>query len=140
MALELHGRVAASGVLIYRAIPSEAGVLLKVLAATNQPVAHRLDNVLLPENTIGNLVMELNREIVINDTLTHPLVKDSGAVSIMGIMAYIGVPARLDGRPFGGVSVVDQHRRHWTEAEVLATRVAAAQLEALALERRNAMP
>lgn len=137
IAYALHKRVQPSGVVIYGAIPSDKGVLLAVLAATNQPVGHSLERILAPEDTIGSLVVEMNRELVIYDTLMHPLLKDSGAVSRMGIMAYIGVPCCLDGEPVGGISVVDAHRRHWNATEIMAARETAARLEALADLRRQ---
>ncbi|WP_434286702.1 GAF domain-containing protein [Celeribacter sp. SCSIO 80788] len=135
----LHAQIAPSGVLVYRAQPSDAGIQLEVLANTNHPMGRSLERVLMPEHTIGHLVVDLGREIVVDDTLVHPLIKDTGAVSVMGIMAYIGVPCRFQGGVFGGISAVDTHRRHWGHEEVQAVRDSASALERLAKERHGGL-
>ncbi|PTQ74538.1 GAF domain-containing protein [Celeribacter persicus] len=139
IAFDLHSQIAPSGVLIYRALPSEVGTQLEVLSNTDHPVGLQLDRVLPPENTIGHLVVDLDRELVIDDTLVHPLVKDTGAVTVMGIMAYVGVPCRFRGRPFGGISAVATHRRSWSHEEVQAVRDSARALERLAIERHGGL-
>lgn len=134
LAFQLQHAINPSGVVIYRARAGGVAPTLEVLANTNHPVDRKLDTFLEPRVTIGHLVIEMNHELIIDDTLTHPLVKGSGAIKVMGIMAYIGVPYRLSGQAIGGVSVVHQHRRNWTEAEIEAVRAVARQLDRVAAE------
>ncbi|WP_066708998.1 GAF domain-containing protein [Celeribacter ethanolicus] len=139
IAFSLHAQIAPSGVLAFRALPTASGTQLEVLANTDHPVGRQLERVLMPENTIGHLVVDLAREIVSDDTLVHPLIKDTGAVSVMGIMAYIGVPCRFRGQVFGGISAVDSHRRHWSHEEVQFVRDSARALECLAKARHGGL-
>ncbi|MBU0642532.1 MAG: GAF domain-containing protein [Alphaproteobacteria bacterium] len=134
-AQQLHDDIQPSGVVIFRARTGEAAPTLEVLANTNHPVGRKLDILLVPRLTIGHLVIEMNHELIIDDTLSHPLVKDSDAVTEMGIMAYIGVPYRLNGQAVGGVSVVHQHRRQWASEHIQAVRDVARQLDSIVADR-----
>lgn len=135
LAFQLHDMIRPSGVVFYRARYDGGKTLLEVLANTSMPVNQTLDRILMPDNTIGHLVVEMGQEIVIDDTLTHPLVRDSGAVHNMGIMAYLGVPCRLNGEVIGGISAVHQHRRNWSQSDIDAARWAARNYEAVARDR-----
>jgi PAS domain S-box-containing protein len=67
--------------------------------------------------------------LVISDAREHPLVKDNGAVSGLGVIAYAGVPLVLSGgQVLGSFCVVDDKPRQWTaeELEILTTLAAAA--------------
>ncbi|WP_417264214.1 GAF domain-containing protein [Celeribacter sp.] len=132
LAFQLHDMIRPSGVVFYRARQDGGKTLLEVLANTSTPVNQPLERILMPDNTIGHLVVEMGQEIVIDDTLTHPLVQDSGAVQTMGIMAYLGVPCRLGGEVIGGISAVHQHRRHWSASDIDAARWAARAYEVIA--------
>ncbi|WP_460273312.1 GAF domain-containing protein [Celeribacter sp. ULVN23_4] len=139
IASDLHGLIQPSGVGIFRAVSGDSGSILKVFTHTGKLVGAEIEQTMISGNTIGNLVVETNHEIIVDDTLVHPLFKDSAAVSQMGIMAYIGVPCRIDGVAFGGISAVNQHRRQWTSEEVQAVRDSAVLVERLALQRLNAL-
>lgn len=135
LAFELHDIVRPSGVVFYRARHEGGQTLLEVLANTSTPVNQPLERLLIPDKTIGHLVVEMGQEIVIDDTLMHPLVRDSGAVHCMGIMAYLGVPCRLNGEVIGGISAVHQHRRSWSQSDIDAARWAARSYELIAQDR-----
>lgn len=131
-AQKLHDTIAPSGVVIYRARAGEVAPVLEVLVNTNHPVGRTLGTFIVPRLSIGHLVVEMNRELIIDDTLIHPLLKGSAAVTEMGIMAYIGVPYRVEGQVVGGISVVHQHRRQWANEHIQAVRDVARHLEHMA--------
>jgi EAL domain-containing protein (putative c-di-GMP-specific phosphodiesterase class I) len=63
-------------------------------------------------------VVTTDGPLVISDALQHPLVRDNGAVTGLGVAAYLGVPVHgAAGRPIGALCVVDTMPRAWTPAD-----------------------
>jgi PAS domain S-box-containing protein len=85
------------------------------------------------------------KPLVINDAREHPLVKDNGAVSDLGVIAYAGVPlTTAEGQVLGSFCVIDNQPRRWTDddLEILHTLAASAvgelELRCLLRDRRSA--
>ncbi|SEK17518.1 GAF domain-containing protein [Pacificibacter marinus] len=120
--------VQSSGVVVWVSKPGG----LHIVAHSGKPVQRPLDRVLQPRHTIGHLVTDMDRMLVCDDTLSHPLLAKSGAVREMGIMAYIGVPFHVGQAAVGGISAVHQHARRWDEADITCVKEAARRLSDLA--------
>lgn len=88
------------------------------LAATRQNSA---------EASYCQYVVALDDVLVVNDSLTDPLVHAHPATTEGGVRAYLGVPLRLDGQCLGSFCVVDVRPRRWSDDDLI-------QLEALADE------
>ena len=85
------------------------------------------------------------KPLIISDARQHPLVKDNGAVSDLGVVAYAGVPLALSGgKVLGSFCAIDDKPRRWTddELDILKTLAAAAvgelELRLALCERREA--
>jgi signal transduction histidine kinase len=64
-------------------------------------------------------VVTTDDDLVITDAATDERVKDSPAVSEMGVRAYLGVPLRAPGgETLGSLCAVDNHPREWTPRDV----------------------
>ncbi len=56
--------------------------------------------------------------LVIDDARTHPLVRDNGGVTDLGVGAYLGVPVRSpSGHVLGSLCAIDLEARSWTSAD-----------------------
>ena len=130
LANDVYTKVKPSGVVVWLM----KGKDLHVIGHINKPIERDLDRVLSPKYTIGHMVFEINKTLVIDDALSHPLVGKSGAVEHMGIMAYLGTPFHLNGVPIGGISAVYQHAHRWENEDVKVIEVAAQALSQLASE------
>jgi hypothetical protein len=62
-------------------------------------------------------VIASNGLIAIADAAQHPLVRENGAVTSLGVAAYLGVPVRIGGKAIGALCVVDVEPRAWSHAE-----------------------
>jgi PAS domain S-box-containing protein len=57
--------------------------------------------------------------LVISDAREHPLVRDSLAISELGVVAYAGIPIQSsDGHVLGSFCAIDTKPHEWTESEV----------------------
>ena len=57
--------------------------------------------------------------LVIDDALSHPLVRGNRAVSEIGIAAYIGAPLHVQrGEAIGAVCALEFRQRRWTEDDI----------------------
>lgn len=56
--------------------------------------------------------------LLVDDASLHPLVKDNPAIGEFQVQAYLGVPLRLEGKPFGSLCVIDHAPRHWQSEDV----------------------
>ncbi len=64
-------------------------------------------------------VVSSQADLIVGDAREHPLVKDNGAISDLGIIAYAGVPLTGDdGWTLGAFCAVDVAPRVWTESEI----------------------
>ena len=65
--------------------------------------------------------------LVINNTITHPLLRENRAFAELNIVSYMGAPIHLDQSdvPTGALCAVDQHERRWNEDEIAILVIAA---------------
>lgn len=69
--------------------------------------------------------------LVIEDARIHPLVRDNGAVSDLGVVAYVGVPIILsDEHALGSLCAIDTTPRVWTADEIASLQDLAVMLVA----------
>lgn len=127
IAQNLHEKVTPSGVVVWYLV----GESLHVVAHTSSPIDRPMDKVIQPKMSLGHLVCESDKTLVFDDTLSHPLLKDSTAVTVYGVMAYMGAPFYNAGRVVGGISAIHQHARRWSNADVNHLEMAAADLSRL---------
>jgi PAS domain S-box-containing protein len=89
-------------------------------------------------------VVESGEPLILQDTRTHPLTRDKGAVRELGIAAYAGAPVTTrDGHVLGALCAMDRVPRVWTlrDVESLTTLAASASAEVelrLLTERHSA--
>lgn len=68
--------------------------------------------------------------LVVDDARSHPLVRENGGVTDMGVGAYLGVPVRdPDGQVLGSLCAIDTEARSWTEDERTSIESLAASVE-----------
>ena len=66
-------------------------------------------------HSIGVHVVELNKLLVIEDTLRHPLVHNCPIIADLSVYAYMGYPIHgTEGRAIGSVCIIQNSVRHWT--------------------------
>lgn len=71
------------------------------------------------EHTICQHVVASGEPLLISDARTHPLVRDSLTVTVLGVVAYAGFPLTTsDGRTLGTFCAIDGLPRAWTPEEV----------------------
>ena len=75
-------------------------------------------------------VVSRNAPLVIDDARTHPLVRDNGGVTDLGVGAYLGVPVRSgDGHVLGSLCAIDLEPRAWTAEDQASVVALAASVE-----------
>lgn len=126
----VHNEVHSSSVAIWLM----KGEDLHVICLIDGLIGREAGRILPPKYTIGHMVFDMNKTLVIDDTLSHPLVGKTGAVEDMGIMAYIGTPFHLNEVAVGGISALHHHARRWDEADVNAVEAGAHSMSQLALD------
>jgi GAF domain-containing protein len=63
-------------------------------------------------------VKRTGRPLVVNDARRHDLVKENLAISVLGVIAYLGVPIiGADDTPIGALCVIESKPRIWTDKE-----------------------
>ena len=74
--------------------------------------------------------------LIVPDARLDPRVSDNPAIPDLGVIAYAGMPIRLEGETLGAFCAIDSRPRAWTDAElaVLADLTAAVESE-IALDR-----
>lgn len=120
--------LAPSGVVVWYL----KGEFIHMIAHTNSPIDRPMKRIMSRQNSVGHLVCEMNKTLVLDDTLSHPLMKTSNVVLTYGVMAYLGTPFHLGAVPVGGISVVHQHPRRWDDSDVACLEDAAQQMSDLA--------
>jgi GAF domain-containing protein len=88
-----------------------------------EPIAATRENT--PEASYCQYVVALDDVLVVNDSLTDPLVLDHPATTDGGVRAYLGVPLRRDGYCIGSMCVVDERPRDWSDDDLDALRALA---------------
>ena len=95
--------------------------------------------------SICALVAQIGEPLILEDARLHPLVKDRGIVTELGIVAYAGAPITTrDGHVLGALCVMDHAPRVWSplDVQVLVTLAASASTEVALrlLTQRRAIP
>ncbi|MDB6064056.1 MAG: hypothetical protein JWR26_264 [Pedosphaera sp.] len=71
-------------------------------------------------------VVANSEPLIINDARLHPVLRDSPGIQELGIVAYLGIPLRLEsGEVIGSFCVIDSNPRAWSEEEVQTLTVLA---------------
>jgi len=85
----------------------------------------------LTGRTFCHYTVALDEMVVIEDTLSHAFTRAVPTVGSLGIRAYVGVPLRVDGQPYGSFCVADTEPRQWAAValETLAMMALAAERE-----------
>jgi len=64
-------------------------------------------------------VVAYREPFVVNDSRTHPLVSDNGAVELLHVIAYAGIPITAqNGEVLGSMCVIDHKPREWTKEQL----------------------
>lgn len=80
-------------------------------------------------HSICQHVVAMDFPLVVDDALAHPLIRNNGAVTELGIAAYLGAPLHYDRiRARGSLCAVDMHRRRWSRDDVSTVLNAARQI------------
>ncbi len=137
VAMRLQSEFQPSGVVIFTATESAGPPLMDVVAITAPPIGYTVEDFTRPRMTISQIMVEINHELIIDDTLVHPLVRSGEVETTMGVMAFLGVPVRYKGAAVGGVSAIHQTRRSWNTDEIYAVRRAAASMGDVFAKRRK---
>ncbi|QCO58094.1 GAF domain-containing protein (plasmid) [Pseudorhodobacter turbinis] len=70
--------------------------------------------------------------LIIDDTITHPLLRDSLAFQDLGIVAYLGVPVHAhEGKTTGVFCAVELKQRRWSARDIEIITQAAQHAERL---------
>jgi len=71
-------------------------------------------------------VVASSKPLIINDARLHPVLRDNPGIQELGIVAYLGIPLRLEsGEVLGSFCVIDSEPRIWSEEEVQTLTVLA---------------
>ncbi|CCE03056.1 HWE histidine kinase domain-containing protein [Bradyrhizobium sp. STM 3809] len=78
--------------------------------------------------------------LVVSDATVHPLVKDNLAIPILGVIAYLGVPLKLqNGEVIGALCAIDHEPRPWSEDDIAQiTELSEIVMDEIALRAENA--
>jgi hypothetical protein len=102
---------------------AEVGVPEPVATARETPLSH----------SFCQWVVSAREDLVVNDTRRHPLLQSNGATVDLGVVAYAGVPLRVETQePIGSFCAIDMKPREWDARELRALHDAAAVVEGLA--------
>lgn len=83
-------------------------------------------------------VVTADTPMAVSDARLHPLLSTNGAVSDMGVVAYLGVPIHApDGHVIGSLCAIDKVARDWDEAQLAALGDLAAIIETELRLRRS---
>ncbi|MFI1987764.1 PAS domain S-box protein [Actinoplanes sp. NPDC020271] len=63
-------------------------------------------------------VVNDDRPLVVTDAREHPLVRDNPAVDEIGVVAYAGMPIRVDGQTLGSFCAIHDTPREWSEHDL----------------------
>ncbi|MDQ8044644.1 MAG: EAL domain-containing protein [Solirubrobacteraceae bacterium] len=100
-----------------------------------EPVDELMDTPL--SHSFCQHVVRSGTQFVVPDARLNPLTADNGSIKDSGILAYAGVPIRLnDGECVGAFCACDLEPREWTEDELVTLRdLAAVAVDVLELHR-----
>jgi PAS domain S-box-containing protein len=82
-------------------------------------------------------VVESEKPLLITNATEDPLVSDNPAVTELNVVAYAGIPIRIQGRVVGAFCAIDVKPREWAEVDVKSLTDLAAVVEGLIEEKLN---
>ena len=91
-----------------------------------------------PSHSLCQHVVGSGAPLVVDDAASHPLVRENGAVTELGVGAYLGVPVRTpSGQVVGSLCAIDFRPREWSAEDQTALETLAASVEGeIALRQR----
>jgi CheY-like chemotaxis protein len=108
---------------------AQVGVPEPIATAQQTPLSH----------SFCQWVVTAHEELVVSDARKHPVLRTNGATVEMGIVAYAGVPLRMDAREtMGSFCAIDRKPRDWDARELRALRDAGDVIEGLTVLRQAA--
>ena len=108
---------------------AQVGVPEPIATAQQTPLSH----------SFCQWVVTANEELVVDDARRHPVLRTNGATLEMGIVAYAGVPLRMDEREtIGSFCAIDRRPRHWDARQLRALRDAGDVIEGLTVLHQSA--
>lgn len=106
---------------------AQVGVPEPIATARQTPLSH----------SFCQWVVTAHEELVVSDARKHPVLRTNGATVEMGIVAYAGVPLRMEAREtMGSFCAVDRKPRQWDARELRALRDAGDVVEGLTALRQ----
>lgn len=63
-------------------------------------------------------VVDGDQPLVVTDAREHPLVKDNLAITEIGVIAYAGMPIRVDGQTLGAFCAIDGSPHEWSAEDL----------------------
>ncbi|SLN45493.1 GAF domain protein [Aquimixticola soesokkakensis] len=122
-----------------------ADVLLTRVEEPTQIILARANpqGALIPESidySICQHVKAMDFPLVVDDALSHPLVRLNRSVVECGLLSYIGAPVHFsrDGLPSGAVCAYEHRPRRWSDTDISMIVAAAGQLDQLFAARQLA--
>ena len=67
-------------------------------------------------------VVATGEPLVVRDARLDPILGDNLAIPDIGVVAYLGIPVRVDGHVIGSFCAIDGEPRDWTEGDVATMR------------------
>ena len=114
--------IRCAGVLVTRVtnqnqtILANSGLRLPAKFASSTPLSH----------SICQHVVAMDFPLVIDDTITHPLLQSNLAFDELRIAAYLGAPVHArSGKPVGAICALELRQRRWSQADIEAIKCAA---------------
>ncbi|MEM0936150.1 MAG: GAF domain-containing protein [Pseudomonadota bacterium] len=102
-----------------------------ILAKSGAPIEPGEAQIQPAEYSLCRFTADGRAKLVIEDAVTHPLVRDSKAVLDHGVAAYLGVPVFVSPDVAAIICAVADQRHAWSKAEVEAIDTAARQAAAV---------
>lgn len=115
LVVTVHRNLEAATVLLTRVTEQHQSVLAHA--------GHALPDWFLDEAPLDFSICQhsaaMDFPLVIDDALTHPLMRGNRAVSELNVAAYIGAPVHVPpGTPIGAICALEFHQRRWSENDV----------------------
>jgi GAF domain-containing protein len=112
-----------TAILITKVTQSRQYVL--AVGGFNLPEIYRVSMPL--DLSICQHTVAMDFPLVINNTITHPLLRDNRAFAELNIVSYLGAPVHANESDVstGTICAVDQKERHWSEDDVAIIVLAA---------------
>ena len=68
----------------------------------------------------------MDKPLIVEDALVHPLVCKNPAIADLGVAAYLGQPIHAaDGTPIGAICAIQTKPRKWSDNEISAMKLLA---------------